>query len=168
MGCEDVRDLLAIYVGGECRDEDAETVEAHVALCGPCARELDLYREARAALSSLAQEPAPPGLGKAIWAGVRDEVFPRPRRARGVWLDEVLRCAALLMLGLGLGVLIHSARRPGEAPAAVASSERSLPAEFRPVGREVRPMPLPRGTLADPEFYLPRAEAFPADGAKDF
>src|SRR5687768_15747264 len=118
MGCEDVRDLLAIYVGGDCRDEDSETVEAHVALCGPCASELDLFREARAALATLSETPAPAGLGRAIWTGVKNEIFPREAKRRGPWLDEVLRYAALLMLGLGAGVLIHAARGPAAAPAA--------------------------------------------------
>jgi anti-sigma factor (TIGR02949 family) len=165
MGCEDVRDLLAIYVGGECRDEDAETVEAHVALCGPCARELDLYREARAALATLADAPAPPGLGKAIWAGVKAEISPRAARPRPPWFDEALRYAALLMLGIGGGVLAYQLRGPAPEPAVAV--DRPLLTNFRTVAPEIRPMPLPRGSAVG-DFYLPRVEAVPADGAKDF
>lgn len=169
MGCEDVRDLLAIYVGGDCRDEDGEAVEAHVALCGPCARELDLYREARAALATLSDVPAPAGLGKAIWAGVKNEMFPRRAPARGLWFDEILRYAALLMLGLGAGVLLHTMRGPAETSAATADLGRSVGTlvDVRAVTSPPRPLPLPRGSV-DGDFYLPRVEGFPADGARDF
>ena len=171
MGCEDVRDLLAIYVGGDCRDEDTETVEAHVALCGPCATELDLFREARAALATLSEVQVPAGLGRAIWAGVKSEIFPRAAKPRGPWLDEVLRYAALLMLGLGAGVLIHAARGPSTSTAgrelidrAVLTSVDARAVTSPPV---LRPLPLPRGSV-DGDFYLPRVEGFPADGARDF
>lgn len=168
MGCDEVRDLLASYVGGECRGEDVGAVEVHVALCGPCARELDLYREARAALATLSDVPAPPGLGRAIWAGVKAEVFPRgAARPRPAWFDEILRYAALLMLGIGGGVLLHQLRDPADPGAAPALAERNYLLNVRTVAPEVRPLPLPRGTAAG-DFYLPRVEDFPADGAKDF
>jgi anti-sigma factor RsiW len=169
MGCEDVRDLLALFAGGECREDEAGAVESHVALCGPCARELDQYRESRAALASLAEIPAPPGLGKAIWAGVRGELFPKAARPRTPWFDEVLRYAALLMLGIGTGVLLHNVRSaPGAAaePAAVTGRIRAA-ADVRPVTPLLRPAPVLREG-ADGHFYLPRAESFPADGARDF
>ena len=170
MGCEDVRDLLALFAGGECREEEAEAVEAHVALCGPCARELDQYRESRAALASLAEIPAPPGLGKAIWSGVRGELFPKTAvRPRTPWFDEVLRCAALLMLGIGTGVLLHNVRpAPGvAAETAIGAGPVRAAADVRPVTPLLRPAPMPREG-AEGHFYLPRAEAFPADGARDF
>ena len=168
MGCEDVRDLLAIYVGGECRDEDGEAVEAHVTLCGPCASELDLYREARSALATLSDVPAPPGLGRAIWAGVKNEMFPTASRSRRHWADDVLRCAAVLMLGLGIGVLAHSLRGPSTSPEASPLVDRPFQPQVRNVTSPVlRPLPLPRGDV-DGDFYLPRVESFPADGARDF
>lgn len=165
MGCDEVRDLLATFVGGECRDEDVEAVEAHVSLCGPCARELDLYREARAALATLSEAPAPPGLGRAIWAGVKAEILPRKPRAP--WLDEALRYAALLMVGLGGGVLLYQLRGPAEAAEPARLAERPLWTNVRTVAPELRPLPLPRGTAVG-DYYLPRVEAFPSDGAKDF
>jgi anti-sigma factor RsiW len=169
MGCEDVRDLLALFAGGECREDEAEAVESHVALCGLCARELDQYRESRAALASLAEVPTPPGLGRAIWAGVRGELFPRAARPRTPWLDEVLRYAALLMLGIGTGVLLYNLRA---TPAAYREPEAPLgriraEAEVLNVAPVLRPPPVLREN-ADGHFYLPRAEFFPADGARDF
>ena len=170
MGCEDVRDLLALFAGGECRADEAEGVEAHVALCGPCARELDQYRESRAALAALAEIPAPPGLGRAIWAGVRSELFPRPVRFRTPWFDEALRLAAVLMLGIGAGVLIYNVRGAAapEAMTTAVGPRIFSDAEVRPAGPQPpRALFAPREP-ADGHFYLPRVESFPADGAKDF
>lgn len=172
MGCEEIQDLLSLYAGGECPDGQTEAVEAHVALCGPCARELDLYREARSALAALSEATAPAGLGRAIWSGVRGELFPRAARPRPAWFDEVLRYAAVLLLGLGSGVLIHVLRGPAEAVEETLGAKRvSTWVDVRPVS----PLPpAPRLTLPAPRreaaghFYLPRVEAFPADGAKDF
>ena len=172
MRCDEARDLLPTYVGGECRAEDAEGVEAHVALCGPCARELDLFREARSALASLSDVDAPPGLGRAIWAGVRSEILPGTSRRRVAWADEILRCAAILMLGVCGGVSWHVLRAAPAVETRPAAVDRSLWAGggFRTVEHpapSIRPMPLPRGE-AEGQFYLPRVEAYPADGAKDF
>ena len=44
MGCEEIRDLLALYAGGESYDSERAAVEAHVAICAACARELDQSR----------------------------------------------------------------------------------------------------------------------------
>ncbi len=170
MSCEEIRDLLALFAGGECRRDEAEAVESHVALCGPCARDLDHYRESRAALAALAELPAPPGLGRAIWAGVRGELFPRPARARTPWFDEALRFAAVLMLGIGAGVLIHNVRAnaaPASEPTAVGTRIFS-DAEVRPAGPQPPRVIFAPREPADGHFYLPRAESFPADGAKDF
>jgi anti-sigma factor RsiW len=175
MGCEDVRDLLALYAGGECRDEERVAVEAHVSLCSSCARELDQYREARAALAGLAGGEVPPGTWKELWTGVRSEVLPG-RIRRWPSIDAVLRCAAALMVGLAIGVLAHATRRPTplnashRAPAA-APSALAVPAAVRPL--EVAP---PRDEMrfhaprarSEGSFYLPRVEAIPAGGEKDF
>lgn len=170
MGCDDVRDLLALYAGGECREEEAEAVESHVTLCGPCARELDQYRESRAALAALAEIPAPPGLGRAIWAGVRSELFPRPSRARTPWFDEALRFAAVLMLGIGAGVLLHNVRAASAPASGATALEPRIfsDAEVRPAGPQPPRVIFAPREPADGHFYLPRAESFPADGAKDF
>ena len=112
MGCEEVRDLLALVAGGEARDEERVAVEEHVSHCAACAKELDLYREARANLALLREGDAPPGTWKALWPGVKAEVLPRkPSRALASF-DASLRYAAVVMVGLSVGVGIHVATRP--------------------------------------------------------
>jgi hypothetical protein len=173
MGCEDVRDLLTLYAGGECHDNERIAVEAHVSLCSGCARELDQYREARAALAGLAEADAPEGAWKELWSGVRGELFPRPM-GRLLNLDVALRCAAALMVGLAIGVVVHALRR--EAPAASTSVPAAEPRPAamhagrapEPAPFTVEPRPPASRARIEGNFYLPRVEAIPAGGEKDF
>ena len=180
MGCEEIRDLLALYAGGESYDHERTAVEAHISVCAACARELDQYREARANLASLREGPVPPGTFKNLWSGVRADLFPQksapPRLA---WFDAALRYAAVGMVGIAIGVTIHyigrrdaaSASSPTAAAGVVDSALPVQPATFPNAPRLIfRPRvstPAPR-VDADGNFYLPRVESIPAGGERDF
>lgn len=179
MACDEVRDLLAIVAGGEARDEDRAAVEEHAGHCVACARELDLYREARANLASLREGDAPPGTWKSLWAGVRAELFPKkPSRALATF-DVSLRYAAVVMVGVAIGVGAHVATRPAVfAPTERAAIPGRVPAPVRNVTAE-EPSPFRREPESKPKFYaprvkpdgrswLPRVEAVPAGGERDF
>lgn len=158
MRCDEVRELLALYAGGEGVEDDRPEVEAHVALCAGCARELDQVRELRSALSSLGTRPVPSADSKAIWGAVRREFFPRPP-----WKAELLRFAAALVVGLGIG----------------AGGWFALPrasSEVRTAGQGPRLEALPAGALREPlrrpagvdRHHLPRVEAVLAPGERDY
>lgn len=169
MGCEDIRDLLALFAGGECHDNERIAVESHVSLCSGCARELDQYREARAALAELADQETPESTWKELWSDVRGELFPH-RARRLLSFDQALRCAAALMVGLAIGVVAYSAQRA--APASARNTASPEPRAFAvPATRSVAPDELrlhaPRAR-SEGNFYLPRVEALPAGGEKDF
>ena len=182
MGCEEIRDLLALYAGGESYDHERTAVEAHVAICAACARELDHFREARANLALLREGTAPPGTFKTLWTGVRADLFPRKVAARVGWLDAGLRYAAVTMVGIAIGVLIHVAERR-DAPSATSSATAVAPInDWTPVQPAthtpapslprlfLRPQPrmdIPRAEF-DGNYYLPRVESMPAGAAKDF
>src|ERR1043165_3618981 len=100
MGCEEIRDLLALYAGGESYENERSAVESHVAVCAACARELDQYREARANLALLREGQAPAGTFKSLWNGVRADLFPPKVSPRLMWFDAALRYAAAPMGGL--------------------------------------------------------------------
>jgi anti-sigma factor RsiW len=158
MRCEEVRDLLALYAGGEGNEDDRPDVEAHVALCAACARELDQVRELRSALSSLGARPVPPQESKAIWNAVRTEFFPRP-----AWRSEVLRCAAALLLGLGLGAAGWVAYpRPSSE---LRTSGIGPRLEALPAGRVREPL---RRAALDERHHLPKVDAVLAPGERDF
>jgi predicted anti-sigma-YlaC factor YlaD len=180
MGCEEIRDLLALYAGGESYDNERVAVEAHVAVCAACARELDQYREARANLALLREGSAPPGTFKTLWTGVRSDLFPRKTVDRAGWLDASLRYAAVTMVGIAIGVLIHVADRresPTASPSMTAVAPVNgvtlvQPANLTPSQPRLFLRTQPRVTgprvELDGNYYLPRVESLPAGAAKDF
>jgi anti-sigma factor RsiW len=178
MGCEEIRDLLALYAGGESYDHEKTSVEAHVAVCAACARELDHFREARANLALLREGTPPAGTFKTLWTSVRADLFPQKATRRLAWVDDALRYAAVTMVGIAIGVLIHYADRR-DAPAAsappTAVTTTGVGAPVMPATMEsprlfLRPRPAPAVPPAefDGNFYLPRVESMPAGAAKDF
>jgi anti-sigma factor RsiW len=178
MGCEEIRDLLALYAGGESYDNERTAVEAHVAVCAACARELDQYREMRSNLASLREGQAPAGTFKSIWPGVRSDLFPSKHPANVLsWFDAVLRYAAVVMVGVAIGVIVHYAQRKDVAPSlpakTVAAAPELIPAPVSPATMSPRLLVIPRARPApalEPEgaFYLPRVESIPAGRAKDY
>jgi anti-sigma factor RsiW len=188
MSCHEVRDLLALYVGGETYPHEREEVEIHLRACAACARELDAYRESRAKLGSLRDGEPPSGTWKALWAGVQGELFARkPSRVRAEAV-RALRYAAVLLLGMSLGLGAYVAGRglPGAAsgagPTAPVSDEmatgRREPGPVRPVTiQEPGTLPevrfehrflLPPAAAPDARGYLPRVEELPRNGQKEF
>ena len=180
MGCEEIRDLLALYAGGESYENERAAVEAHIAVCAACARELDQYREMRSNLASLREGgregSAPSGTFKSIWPGVRVDLFPAKAAATLSWIDSVLRYAAVVMVGVAIGVIVHYAQRRDVVPVlprtAVAAPElipapvstATMPRVMVPSGaRPLAPRLEPSG-----RYYLPRAESLPEDRSKDY
>lgn len=174
MGCDEVRDLLALYAGGESYENERVAVEAHVAVCAACARELDQYREARANLSVLREGSAPAGTFKSIWAAVRADRFPaRPVPATS-FADHALRYAAVAMVGLAIGVVAHFAQRrpmnPDDLRTSTAAAPVVIPAPFQPatMPRKIVPNRPPPSLELDGSYYLPRVESIPAGRDKDY
>jgi anti-sigma factor RsiW len=181
MGCDEIRDLLALYAGGESYDQDRVAVEAHVAVCAACARELDQYREARANLAMLRDGQLPPGTFKNLWSGVRADLFPQKvPPAPLAWFDAALRYAAIGMVGIAIGVLVHvSTRRDAgsltaptaaQPPVNVASPVQPAAFPNTPRGFLFRPRETPGNPRVEPDgnYYLPRVESIPAGREKDF
>jgi len=178
MGCEEIRDLLALYAGGESYENERSVVEAHGGVGAAGARELDQYREARANLAMLREGQPPAGTFKSLWNGVRADLFPPKVSPRLMWFDAALRYAAITMVGLSIGVMVHytTRREAGRAPAPTAAASPVTiampvqPATFpnvRPLFR-VNPT-LPAAQVdSDGNFYLPRVESIPAGREKDF
>ena len=188
MNCEETRDLLPLYAGGEVEANERLAVEAHLPLCSECSRELDQYRDARGRLGELREVPMAPGVEAEIWRNVRDELFPRRRRVRQ--LDWAVRYAAVLVIGLAAGYATVSwvggkrsapatartpvpspvgsiggnDRIPGDAGLIGSGRERTWSFSGEPGHRSV----LPRATLPDGTHYLPRAEALLTSTEREF
>jgi hypothetical protein len=75
-------ELLAGYVDGTLSAKDRVAVEAHLAECGRCSREVELAAGARTALRSLPEVPAPQGVASTALeeaTGARPAVVGTPR-----------------------------------------------------------------------------------------
>jgi anti-sigma factor RsiW len=176
MGCEEIRDLLALYAGGESYENERTAVEAHVAVCAACARELDQHREMRSNLASLREGQAPTGTFKSIWPGVRSDLFPSKQPANVLsWFDAVLRYAAVVMVGVAIGVIVHYGQRRDASPALprlMVAAPELIPAPVSPatMPRMLVPSGPRPSTRLEPDglFYLPRVESIPAGRAKDY
>jgi anti-sigma factor RsiW len=176
MGCDEVRDLLALYAGGESYDHERNAVEAHVSVCAGCARELDQYREARANLALLREGSAPLGTFKSIWTGVRADRFPAKAPPASAGMDSVLRYAAVAIIGVAIGVVAHFAqRRPlslEASKAATAAAPVTIPAPVQPATLPRMLVPNRRAAAPplelDGAYYLPRVESIPAGRDKDY
>lgn len=192
MNCEEIRELLPLYAGGELDPEERVAAEAHLGFCADCGRELDLYREARAQLADLREDESPPGTWRALREGVEAELFPgKSTRARST-LDLAVRFAAVLLLGVTIGLATHVVRRgtaaPAAAPAAAAPENHGTgevvavgaPAGARPAAAadpgawplrlriEAKPGLLAPEGASDGRHHLPRVESFPPPGERDF
>jgi hypothetical protein len=188
MGCEDIRDLLPLVAGGEARDEERLAVKDHVSHCAPCSRELDLFREARTNLALLREGDVPAGTWKSIWGNVRADLFPLRASRSLFYFDLGLRYAAVLMVGLAVGVGSYVVTRPARAvpspaepaasPAPPIVSVQGPPAPIQPVisgtlapfRGEVNQQPKFYAPRAKPDgnSYLPRVEAIPVGGERDY
>jgi Putative zinc-finger len=112
--------LLAEYADGTLTPEAETEVEAHLAGCARCREELALAREARDALGTLPEVPAPEGLTLNVRRRARRPASPRAGR----WVAAAA-AAALLLAG---GVVVIRAVVDGEEAAMPAGGSPQAPA----------------------------------------
>ena len=100
MKCEEMENLTALYVGGELNVEERSTVENHINNCDACKKEVTEYRAISTALSELREGDIPDGVWEDMWLDIRDRVH---RQKHALIFDNVLRVAASLLIGIGVG-----------------------------------------------------------------
>lgn len=121
---------------------ERSAVEAHVADCADCRRELESLRADSALLRSQPEPPVPAGLEPGVMRAVRSSARPVRRPALQLVLvraGAVALFALGLLLGVGLGLGITGGLRP-EYPAGrhgVDSARRVLAAEFPDYSEEI-------------------------------
>lgn len=116
--CGDAGALVA-YLYDECDPEIRESIDAHLATCVPCAREIEGLGRTRRLLGDWA--PPIPELGFQVPAPVLEEKRPWWRAPLPAWAQAA---AALLIFGAGLvmGVSRPSTGPASDAPAAQAAA----------------------------------------------
>jgi len=126
--CDGIHETLLEYVEGELTPPARRRVEAHLAVCEACAREVALVWETLERVQALPEPEVPDGFWADFHVAVRRRIAaeppPRPpwhRRAAswlgaGLWLQPVpaLSAAAILAVLLAVGLL----RGPRDLPPA--------------------------------------------------
>ncbi len=140
--CRRLHPRLVELADGTLPDAERSAVEAHVAACPDCRRELECLRADSALLRSLPEPPVPDGLEAGVMRAVRLAARPVRRQALQLVLvraGAVALFATGLALGVGVGLGItgglrpdYQAGRPGGTPARGA-----LAAEFPGFDEEI-------------------------------
>lgn len=134
--CQHIRDAFSPLLDGELDTETRETVEAHLAECAECLRELHGFKQVVELYARLPLQKAPEELEARIRRAIRPPAtvpLDKARRARRMRLWP-LAAAALLLLCMGLP-LMWSLRQESE-PMHLAQSS---PAELQAFGAAPAP-----------------------------
>ena len=95
------RDALVAWLYDECSPEEQERVEAHLAVCGRCAAEVESFQSLRGSLETWDVPATPPGM----------RVVSERDALRGPWWSFALRpawglaAAAGVVVGIGLALV---------------------------------------------------------------
>ncbi|MBM4046549.1 MAG: hypothetical protein FJ279_15670 [Planctomycetes bacterium] len=106
MDCTHARALMQEYLDGGLADEMASALNAHVATCRACRREMASYRVVFNVLDGQNLASAPVGITTRIMAAVTTS----PRRREATWRDWALVAASVLVAAVfGVMALTSSA-----------------------------------------------------------
>jgi len=141
MQCDKVWDLLSVYADGEASPQEAAIVEAHVAVCPDCARDLQFMQGTQEVLRDVPEVEPPAMLRSAILAatvnrpslperlaiGVRKTLAPAPVRYGALAAAGAAAALTAVMLHEGGGpvqniplnppIVASTPAKPGNAPA---------------------------------------------------
>ena len=132
MNCPAVRDRLPEHALGVADHHDVHAIERHLAWCAACRKEA---RDLQRAAATLAFAPAPaaptPELEERIVAAVRRDhpnvsvatATTTPSRRRGRRVGVVLVAAALMIAGLGAGIVLARRDGPPISPSTLAQQQ---------------------------------------------
>ncbi len=84
MQCDKVWDLLSVYADGETSTHETTVVEAHIAQCADCARDLQFMQSTHAVLQDVPEVEPPAALRSAILAATVDRLSLTERLATAV------------------------------------------------------------------------------------
>ena len=106
MDCQQVQEEYSALLDGELDPETQAAVEAHLAGCAACLRELDKLKRVNDVYDRLPAHPAPEGFEGRVRAALRENVVALPqRRRRPLALWPALAAAAMLVVVAGAVLL---------------------------------------------------------------
>jgi len=116
--CGQHRERFGEYLDGEMPEADRNALEAHVAECAECRRELNLLHQTIRTVAELPKRSAPAGFGERVARSIAAGRAPAEGRRLIVLCARALPVAAMLALVLGLLVYVPG-RKPTSGPAEV-------------------------------------------------
>jgi hypothetical protein len=119
--CEKMKELLPLFSGGDVEENERIAVEGHLAVCAECARESEAYIKARKELSFLREGPMPE---VDLWSGVSAKLFPQKKGPSR--LEWIVRYAAVVVMGLGIGFLVMTGSSSPSEETPVSSQSESI------------------------------------------
>jgi anti-sigma factor RsiW len=142
---------LVEYVDGSLAESERPVVEAHLDSCQQCRAEVRLARSARVALSSLADEPVPAGLGeRAIEEAASGAAAAAPGTPR--WYRVAGIAAAAAVVGLLAIALPRLSSNESNPPAAMLEADAGAAAPDSVGARSTDFNPESLGALVTSEF----------------
>jgi len=125
MTCRKVRKALPLMAGRDLSPRKAARVEAHVAACAGCQRELEEYKGALARVKAAARAEGAGDWSEAEWKALivrvthgRPEKGPRPRALRPRWALASGLAAVTLLAFLVIRIANTGFKPEGAPPAA--------------------------------------------------
>src|SRR5262245_64100612 len=104
MTCHDAREQLSALIDDTLGGEERSAVEAHLATCAECRRELDQLRGTVGLLRAAKPERAPAGFVDRVLEAARPEPWPR-RLVRALFLPWPVKlpveAAAIVLVAVG-------------------------------------------------------------------
>jgi hypothetical protein len=142
MTCHDARERFSALVDDALEADTRAGLDAHLATCGDCRRELQRFRDTLSLLHGVAPVRAPAGFVDRVLEAARPAPWPR-RLARGLFLPWPVKlpmeAAAIVLVAVGVALvyrgtpeLQQAARLEAPAPGRAAELERTAPPAFAP------------------------------------
>ena len=157
--CGQHRERFGEYLDGEMPEADRNALEAHVAKCAECRRELNLLHQTIRTVAELPERSAPVGFPERVARSIAADRAPVGRPRMIVLCARALPVAAMLTLVLGLLVYV-----PGRKPTSGPAEARHLAMARRVAEPEA---PVARPAAAEARTVAP-GRAFSEEGAREF
>jgi putative zinc finger protein len=150
MTCHDAREQFSALVDDALTVHERAALDAHLATCADCRRELQRFRDTVSLVRAAAPVRAPAGFVDRVLEGARPVPWPR-RLVRGLFLPWPVKlpmeAAAVVLVAVGVALvyrgapeLQQSARLEPAAPVVARAPERLAPQEYGSVPpRETAP-----------------------------
>lgn len=107
MKCNDIKELLPLYSGGEIDKEQYPIIENHIQVCNTCRDELNKYRDISNILSGFKEGCANEGLWEDMWLGIKEGIKREKKNTRILRFSAVLELAASFIIGIGIGYFCY-------------------------------------------------------------